>query len=972
MRQGQRGEAVTPDAPAGGQPATAPPRRVVDWRSRVKSARRVSVRPSVLTSGALMVLAALITLAVAGYGIVEIDLLWAICAVLAGAGMLFLTLRGFPLFGVLPLLAAGVAWGLAMRVWLPGSWTDILGVLKFIGGNLAFVAPLVGTYLAAIALDSRRVSRAAIEEAVSGRRWWGEPSDVLPQLAELEAIPAVRFFALSGADCSHVVAAGRRVALTRPTVWPRGSYTLDRAGQVQRDGRPFANGSDDLDRLAASVRSWQGRLKGVDATVRGFLVVAPPRDDFGDAVVIEVAPAGNSEVTHSHEFADAAGAWLAVEPYRVDLALTERLLKLRAPAPAEKQLAPGGKRGSRRKRTAAPVPAAGRSDELTANQTGAIPSSGPEPADEAPFTEAAPALPPLDDRPSFDGFSSSFDGAHSAAGSPGVAGFHSFDGSRGYDWSRNTGEPQGLDESRGLDGPGGSDGPPAAAPPPTAALPPTAPPPTVPEPRFGSAFEPVSRFDATPDPKQDGPRDPVRGAAGDDWSAFRREPAPPPPPDDPPESLSLLTADDPLAVLDRLAQLNLRSSSEPERLETMFPPARDWDAESARQIAEWTSGEQRSLAPRPAEAASAAPPPPSAFAQPGDPFPAPPTASGDAPPGVSRLHRAMRDLDQRPADADEFGPPPRDQPVQRDQPPQPDEPAQREPEQPDEPPESKRSWRNKGGAPRKQKRSRRDAQPDATEAWLSGLASDEPPSWSSARGSRRAAPNFADDDPPPGGVPAQRRPFTRPDPARPAEPARGAFESGPGRHASPTEDEDAWTDHRPDPDEDRWAGLRGDAPAASGDPRGGEPAGSGEDRWAGLRGGEPTGSGDPAWSGRSAPAGDGSMVGAPGDARSGRPAGDLRPGPSASGAPAGTGIHSEASMLGRSQPSTATDHGPAGDSRRAGAANDDFASWWEAAGQGQEGGGADAGGAGTGTSNGSAKPDWAVDPTDPRDTLSGS
>jgi hypothetical protein len=80
-------------------------------------------------------------------------------------------------------------------------------------------------------------------------------------------------------------------------------------------------------------------------------------------------------------------------------------------------------------------------------------------------------------------------------------------------------------------------------------------------------------------------------------------------------------------------------------------------------------------------------------------------------------------------------------------------------------------------------------------------------------------------------------------------------------------------------------------------------------------------------------------------------------------------------VLGRSQPGAATDDrragaagdagpaGVAGDNRRAGAAADDFASWWEAAGQGRDGaGGADTGG----------RPDWAVDPTDPRDTLSGS
>src|SRR6266540_6707858 len=132
MRPGQRGDAVAPvDAV---DTAVAAPRRVADWRSRVKSARRVSVRPRALTSGALMVLAGLATLAVAGYGVVKVDALWSAGAALAAIAMLVLTLRGFPLLAVLPLLGGGVLWGLAMRAWLPDKWTHILAALKFVGG----------------------------------------------------------------------------------------------------------------------------------------------------------------------------------------------------------------------------------------------------------------------------------------------------------------------------------------------------------------------------------------------------------------------------------------------------------------------------------------------------------------------------------------------------------------------------------------------------------------------------------------------------------------------------------------------------------------------------------------------------------------------------------------------------------------------------------------------------------------------
>jgi hypothetical protein len=65
------------------------------------------------------------------------------------------------------------------------------------------------------------------------------------------------------------------------------------------------------------------------------------------------------------------------------------------------------------------------------------------------------------------------------------------------------------------------------------------------------------------------------------------------------------------------------------------------------------------------------------------------------------------------------------------EPPAPEPPAP-EPPAP-EPPEGKKS--------RRQQRRERKKQPDDTEAWLSGLASDEPLSWESARGQGRTAPN---------------------------------------------------------------------------------------------------------------------------------------------------------------------------------------------------------------------------------------
>ena len=99
------------------------------------------IRPSALAVGTLLTGASLICLAVIGYGTVNVSVFWSICAGLAGVAVLVITLRGFPLLAVVPVFIAAFLWGLAMRAWLPD---DLLGVFKFLGGNLAFDVPLVG------------------------------------------------------------------------------------------------------------------------------------------------------------------------------------------------------------------------------------------------------------------------------------------------------------------------------------------------------------------------------------------------------------------------------------------------------------------------------------------------------------------------------------------------------------------------------------------------------------------------------------------------------------------------------------------------------------------------------------------------------------------------------------------------------------------------------------------------------------
>jgi hypothetical protein len=317
------------------------------------------VRPSPLGAGSAFAGAACVALVVVLYGAVQVDVLWSVLAGVAGVGVCVLVLRGFPLLGVVALALSAFLWGLAMRAWLPASATDLVGDLRFAGGNLAFVVPLAGAFLLAVALDAHRVSRAAIDEALSGRRWWGGAETRPAPLRELEALPAARFFALAEGPCSHVVSVSRRVALVLPAAWPEGGYTVDADGRVLRDGLADEGASAGLDGLVAAMDTWRGRLEGTGATLRGFLVVSPTA---GPKVVLDVASGQHLQIVHGHEFPEAAGGWLAAEPYRIDLAVTERLLGIlgdpsAAPLPAGAppgRRAPAGRRRARTARGAAP------------------------------------------------------------------------------------------------------------------------------------------------------------------------------------------------------------------------------------------------------------------------------------------------------------------------------------------------------------------------------------------------------------------------------------------------------------------------------------------------------------------------------------------------------------------------------------------------------------------------------------------
>src|ERR1043165_9399174 len=116
-------------------------------------------------------------------------------------------------------------------------------------------------------------------------------------------------------------------------------------GQVLRGGRLFVPGSEDVDGLAAEVHTWREQLGKVGGSVRGYLVVAPSRGDVSEDLVISVAPGEHLHLVHAHEMVEAAGRWLAAEPYRVELSVMERLLviasgnKLPEPSPLARSFA---------------------------------------------------------------------------------------------------------------------------------------------------------------------------------------------------------------------------------------------------------------------------------------------------------------------------------------------------------------------------------------------------------------------------------------------------------------------------------------------------------------------------------------------------------------------------------------------------------------------------------------------------------
>lgn len=307
------------------------PKTPPSWLAGIRGPA-VRLRPGPVLPLVAFAAAAVTVLTVTGFGAARLDAPWSVLAGLAGLGGLALVLRGFPLPAVPVLLLAMACWGFVSRSLVPGSLGDPGGLARLVAGNLAFAVPLVAGFLAGGWADGRRAARAAVDDRLGDQRWFGvnrgEPE---PQLPGLEQIPSTRFFALPTGACSHLVVAGRRVALVGTTVWPRGEYSVA-TNEIVRNGRSFTPGTDDVDGVVDDLRSWMARLGPVGVSGRAFLVVHPASERLTDTVRIGVPLLEGVQVVAADEFLEVAGGFLAAEPHTVDVEVMAALVDLCTPA----------------------------------------------------------------------------------------------------------------------------------------------------------------------------------------------------------------------------------------------------------------------------------------------------------------------------------------------------------------------------------------------------------------------------------------------------------------------------------------------------------------------------------------------------------------------------------------------------------------------------------------------------------------
>jgi hypothetical protein len=141
----------------------------------------------------------------------------------------------------------------------------------------------------------------------------------------LTQIPAVRVFRDPvgfGPNVDHVVLCGRRLVLLTSVLWPAGSYTLGRGGEVLLAGRPVLSGSLGL---GAALRS--ARRHFPTARLRSVVLVWP--DQSGQPLHTSWAPAATYGVTGADVLVKDVGGWLAEHPNTVHRGLFRALVSTR-------------------------------------------------------------------------------------------------------------------------------------------------------------------------------------------------------------------------------------------------------------------------------------------------------------------------------------------------------------------------------------------------------------------------------------------------------------------------------------------------------------------------------------------------------------------------------------------------------------------------------------------------------------------
>lgn len=254
----------------------------------------------------------------------------------------------------LVLLVAVVFYGVRVGIgagddrWLMLAWT----LACLVSFATAFVTRWIHSYEAGMKSSSLSdwARCRAIAETAAKTIWFGEPYEDprLPDLGDLPSeLPAARFFRLEKGPFSFAVVCGPRVLLVATTTWPPGVYQRISYKELLRDGRSFASGAQEAERIRRAESEWlyqvnkRYRHRRPDySDVDAVLVVGPPSGGTGEVVLGDhstlslslvtcTTPAGFAEVVRSR----------FREPDRIDLPTVARVLdhydRTQDPAPDE-------------------------------------------------------------------------------------------------------------------------------------------------------------------------------------------------------------------------------------------------------------------------------------------------------------------------------------------------------------------------------------------------------------------------------------------------------------------------------------------------------------------------------------------------------------------------------------------------------------------------------------------------------------